>query len=182
MSNFIAILFLALLALANLSCQPNLSDGELKLVVAPSTANALPIPVNSCKSGGAGTPSVATPSYEFTRFKFSWFGSKDFTIGYIQVILRSGFLQGGVDSSCILSAADLDATLGTTSRVIPAGDSAERNIACSIRCGGLKIDPKVTNAYMTGVVRMVGVQTDTDGNSFPVVSEAPVAVQFTKIQ
>ena len=179
----ITYLSISIVSLALLGCKPSLSDGELKLVVGPTTASVLPVPLNTCKSGGAGTPSIASPSYEFTKFKYTWQGTKDYSMSYIQVVLRSGFLQGGVDSSCILNAADLDATLGAFApRNVSAGDAVEKVAGCSIRCGSLKIDPNVSNAYISGVVRVVGIQTDADGNSTPVVSEAPIAVQYTKIQ
>ncbi len=173
-------LLLSLSCLGILSCKPDTSGGDLKLVVGPSTANALPVSISSCKQGGStDSPGLAAPAYEFTKFKYSWLGDKDFTMSYIQVTLKSGFLQGGKDT-CTISASDLLATLGSAERQIKAGDTTERTAACSIRCGSLKLVDGVTDAYLTGTLRVIGIETDPEGDSSPVVGESDIAVQYKK--
>jgi hypothetical protein len=175
----IKILALSICCLGLLSCKPDVQDGELKLVVGPSTANALPIAINSCKQGATDTASIQAPSYEFTTFKYTWAGANQFRMNYIQITLRSGFLQGGIDKSCIIAAEDLIATLGSAAKaIIDPGDTVQRSSSCAVRCGGLKIADGVNSAYVTGTLKVVGVQTDVEGNSTQVVGEADVAVQY----
>jgi hypothetical protein len=172
-------LLIALSSLFLFSCKPANQTSALAVTIAPAPAQALPAPLDSCKGGSSTGGDLAAPSFAFTTFRFQWGGANELKIAYIQIDFKSGLLSGG-KYQCIIAGDELEAVLYPKSDGISGGDATTYKSSCGIRCGALNVVSTVSAAYFSGTAKIVGTEVDGDGNASPVVTEADVAVQYTK--
>lgn len=172
--------FSAVAVFSALSCKPALQESSLAVTIAPRPTTALPVDNKSCKGSADGTNDLLAPTFSFNTFQYTWNGSNFYKMAYVQISLKSGLLQDG-KYTCIITGDELAAVLGAIDGPgINGGDTATRKSNCGIRCGGLNISNTVSSAYLMGTAKVVGTETDEDGNAEPVVTEVDVAVQYTK--
>ena len=169
---------LILLGLSALSCKSASSDDtQLKLVVA-NRVTILPVDLSTCKSA---TSTVAAPSFEIKPISYQWQGTNDLTIQYISIEVSGGNLSSSY--KCVISGDELKTTLyPATDAVFPGGkaDTIYKS-TCGLRCGGVPIPNNVSNAYLTGRVKVVGMQVDADGITSAVSATADVNLEYTAL-
>lgn len=163
-----------------LSCKPALQESSLAVTMAPKPTTALPVDNKSCKGSADGTNDLPAPSFAFNTFQYQWNGTNFYKMAYVDITIKSGLLQGG-KYQCIITGDELTAVLGVAQAPgINGGDTTSYKSNCGIRCGGLNILDTVSSAYLVGTAKIVGTETDADGNAEPVVTEVDVAVQYTR--
>jgi hypothetical protein len=158
------------------------SDSSLAISVSPEAPYILPVPLRSCKAEGASstTTDLAANTIEYTRFKYRWAGTGTYTMSAIIMRFNSGLLQGG-KLECDIAGDELNFVLPASGRVLDPTETAEQSARCSLRCGGITVSGNVSYAYIPGVMKVVGIETDdTTGDSRPIVVETPIAMTYQK--
>ncbi len=157
------------------------TDSELAIAVSPDAPYILPVPLRSCKAEGASstTTDLSANTIEYTKFNYRWAGSGTYTMSAIILRFNSGILQGG-KLECDIAGDELGFVLPAGGRVLDPTETAEQTARCSIRCGGVTVTGNVSYAYIPGVMKVVGIETDASGDSKPIVVETPIAMTYQK--
>jgi hypothetical protein len=176
-------LFLTVMALGFLSCGKTTEDetNDFRISVGPSAPYILPVSIRSCKgeATNATTEDVSANSVEFTRFNYKWSGAGTYTMSAIILRFSSGILSGS-KYECTIAGDELNSLLPAGGRVLSPTETDEQIARCAIRCGGVKVNSGVSSAVIPGKVKVIGIETDTDGNSRPIVSEADIGLSYEK--
>ncbi len=158
------------------------SDSSLTISIGPSAPYILPVSDRSCKGRATGSTSndLSANTIEFTRFNYKWTGDGTYTMSAIFLRFRSSLFSGG-KFECVLSSDELDYILPTGGRVLDPSEKNEEKVArCSLRCGGITINGNIASANIPGTIKIVGIETDSDGNSRPIVTEEDIALTYEK--
>lgn len=179
MSQIPKALFLGLLSVGLLNCKPVTNSSNLTIVMGPKPAAVLPVPIHSCKADPTEAEDIASPSFAFTTFNFTWNGANDMKISYIQIDFKNGTLASG-KYQCIIAGEELAAVLNPKQAGITGGDTTTYKSTCGIRCGGMAFNSSIASAYLVGTAKVVGTEVDAEGNATPVVTETEVQLQYTR--
>lgn len=166
---------LPLLAFGVLSCKPVTQTSNLAVTVGPKPTTALPVAIKSCGLALDAAADLASPSFEFTTFQYTWSGSNPMKIAYVQIDFKSGYLSSG-KYQCVISGDKLVATLGSNQEI---SDNTLHKSICGLRCGGMAFKSTVSSVYLVGNVKVVGTEVDGEGNATPFVTDVDVALQYT---
>ncbi len=175
-------LFLTLIALGFLSCSKNGEESsDFSLSVGPEAPFILPVGLRSCKAQNESstTTDLGANTTEYTRFAYKWAGAGTYTMSAIIIRFTSGLLSGG-KYECTLAGDELALILPADGRVLSPGETDEKNARCPIRCGGIKVTSGVQSATIPGRLKVIGIETDSDGNSRPVITETDVGLTYEK--
>lgn len=156
------------------------TGSSLAVSIGPTAPYVLPVGLRSCKAEGTGSSStdLSAGTVEFTRFKYEWQGTGTYTMSAIFLRFTSSIFSGG-KYECTLAGDELVYILPTGGRIVEPGEG-ELEARCPIRCGGITVNSGVSNAYVSGIVKIVGIETDENGDSRPVVIQSDVAMTYQK--
>ena len=175
-----ALLLGVLISLATGCKKDDETEDALAISIGPSSPYVLPVGLRSCKgeSTGAATADLSENTIEFTRFKYNWTGTSTYTMSAIFLRFTSSVFSGG-KYECTLAGDELSLILPAAGRVLDPGEG-EQTARCSLRCGGIKVNSGVSNAFIPGVIKIVGIETDENGDSRPVVVQTDVSMTYQK--
>jgi len=176
------VLLLGLALILTSGCKKGDDEVDsLSISVGPTGPYILPVPLRSCKgeAGSASTTDLSANTVEFTRFNYRWAGSGTYTMSAIFLRFNSGILAGG-KFECVLAGDELGFILPAGGRILEPSETAEQIARCSLRCGGINVSGTVAYAYIPGTMKVVGIETDANGDSRPIVSETEVAMTYQK--
>jgi hypothetical protein len=122
---------------------------------------------------------LAANTVEFTRFKYQWSGSGTYTMSAIILRFTSSVFDGG-KYECTLAGDELALIVPPGGTVIPPTTTAEQSARCTLKCGGIKVNSGVSNALIPGTVKIIGIETDANGDSQPVVVQSDVTMTYQK--
>jgi hypothetical protein len=176
-------LLLSMLALGMLSCGKTTEDetNDFRISVGPDAPFILPVSIRSCKgeASNATTEDVSANTVEFTRFNYKWSGAGTYTMSAIILRFSSNLLGGG-KYECTIAGDELNSVLPAGGRVLSPTETDEQVARCAIRCGGIKVNSGVSSALIPGKAKVIGIETDTDGNSRPIVTETDIGLTYEK--
>ena len=154
--------------------------GELRTVIGPNPAFALPIDLFTCRqqmAGDMGQPKLTQPTVEYPAFKLQWTGQNPLRISYIEIAYKDASLQGG-KYTCYISPSELAAMNPLFAAEIPGGNpTAVYEASCGLRCGPISFNADVQAAVLQGTATVYGAEYDSQGRATPVVSETPISIE-----
>jgi hypothetical protein len=173
---------IGMLALSLLvGCFAQAATGTLNMSVGPQNPYVLPIGLTSCKGAalGSGAADISSNSLEFTRFNYSWNGEGSYTMSAIVLSFTDANLVGG-KYQCVIAGDELDFVLPAGGKTIAPWDLTTKSIRCTLKCGGVSISSSADSLQIQGEMKVMGMETDANGNSQPITSTLPVSMTYQK--
>ena len=165
---FITII-LPFLLLGLASHAKNLSSGNLSFTTSNKVI-LLDVDTYSCDDlqNGATVPSLKAISGKTSALKIKWMGTDPLEILIANLDIQGKELVGG-KAQIRFSAENM---------IMPANDSSIHEIPCGLRFGGLPLINKNQSASLTGVIKLTGVTTDSQGNSTIEHATFPINLEY----
>lgn len=121
------------------------------------------------------------PRFSLPKMTTTWRGDGSFLPVLIELqIPESGNVS---KSTCTISssgsASSLSIALGFSTAEITTGGAAEvtEDSLCAIHCGGVSVKNKEANFTTTARLKLIGIETDSEGNQKPVSATYVFSVQ-----
>lgn len=156
---------------------------NLNMDIRPSDPYVLPVSLPTCMEQAVGAypaSGVSANSIEYTRFNFSWTSNQtSFRFSALKVEMSDPNLMNG-KYQCFIAGEELHAMIGADIE-IAAGDSSMKSARCALRCGGLSFLPGTPSSLQVkGILTVYGLEEDTQGQSKPLIVEAPIGMTYQK--
>lgn len=179
-------LFFLLLAVMVGSCKPPKNEGSLSLSIPRDSVDMQSslegIPSCSDLASGATSGITVKKPYFTTPISYTWSGSKLLTIDKIVVTLYSNYL---IDSKFVttIQGPELNAVMcGSTAACANlgplTGNGALYKSVCNLRVGGVNLSDINAPAFMSGTIRVSGIEVDANDNINPVSAEASISLGY----